>query len=610
MAEGTATPGPARFRVADLIVDVGTQTIQRKPDSLELPDLSFRLLAALVLRAPDAVSKDELIQEVWGDVVVSDETLTQRVRLLRQALGEDSQKPRYIASVRGRGYRMICPVAAIDPDREGRWLGGIWAKLVAAAVLVFAATWFFAADLAENDTATTRNSVAVLPFADLSPRRDHGYFAAGIQEELLTRLTRIGNLDVASRTSVDNYRPNDQSLPEIGAELGVSSIIEGSVRIADDRVRITVQLIDAETDRHLWADNFDRELTPQNVISIQEQVANQIAQALELEYNADTPVQQAQLPTSSLAAYNAYLVGRHHTFQQTRADLEQAISYLQQATRLDPEFAEAYATLGWAYSFLGTAYGGQPPQDVYPEAREAAMKALSLDGGLADARSLYADILTWYDWDFASAEREYEKTLELDPLNVLGYALFLSIHQRHEEAIAVIERIIAAMPDGTYVRTNAAWRYLDADLYERAIAEAKLGEDHPDAQSVLGLAYLGAGETEMGIQILNQDLLEQGRNPKQLSNLAYAYFHAGRVAEGQGLLAELLAKAEQGYVSPTLLADVYFAAGDADSAFAMLEKGIRERDRGIVFLQVSQGLDGYREEPRYHALLNEIGFSL
>jgi adenylate cyclase len=607
MNETTSAVAEGRFQVLDLEVDLARQTLRRRGQAILLPELSFRLLAALVRHAPDTIGKDELISEVWNNVIVGDETLSQRVRLLRQALGEDGQDPRYVASVRGRGYRLICPVRELGsstPPLPRKW----WLAVAAAVSIVAAAIWIIAADSGKQAPARTVNSIAVLPFSDLSPDQAYRYFADGMQEELLTRLTKIENLDVASRTSVEKYRSTELGLPAIAQQLGVSTVIESSIRVADDRVRITVQLIDAKTDRHIWAENYDRELTVENIFSIQQDVAERIGQALALEYKASPLSREVPLPTTSLDAYSAYLIGRHHTFLQTPEDLELAVTYLEQATAIDTEFAEAYATLGWAYSFLGTIYGQRPPRDVYPKAKEAAIRALSLDSELANARTLYADILTWFDWDFEAAEREYLKTVALDPLNVLGYALFLSTQLRHEEAIAALEKRIAATPNDPYVRVNAAWGFLHARQYSRAIEEAALAGQHPDARPVLGFAYLATGATDQAVGVLETDLRQQGRKPRQLSNLAVAYFKAGRVAEAQQLLEELQAAADARYFSPDLLADAYFAAGDADSGFKAYQEAVAARARGAIFLQLTPMLDGHREDPRYQALIQAVGF--
>ncbi len=608
---GNRDSGPAvsRLRLAELEVDLATGTVWRDGKRIDLPDLSFRLLAALISHAPGGVSKDELIREVWGAVVVGDETLAQRVRLLRQALDEDRQNPRFITSVRGRGYRLICPVESASSARETgsrrlRWLAAA-AVFIAIAILV--APNF---DISPGDTPDIRpdalNIIAVLPFQDLSPDQNHRFFADGMQEELLTRLSRLRELSVVSRTSVERYRDSITSLPQIAADLGAVAVVEGSVRVDDQKLRISVQLIDGSSDVHLWAETYDRELIIENVFAIQQEVADNIAQALKLEFTANGQT-AVELPTANLDAYNQYLLGRYHTFQQTPESLELAVTYLGEATALDPQFAEAYAALGWAYSFLGTAYGRYAPAEVYPKAREAALRAIAIDSNLANARTLYADILTWYDWDFVSAEQEYLRTIEIDPLNVLGYALFLSCVERHDEAIALVEQRIGAQNDDPYVRVNAGWRYLNAGQYEKAIDAAKLASQHPDAATLLGLTYLAQGEASKAIEVFEQDLDKQGRYPQQLANLAIAYFKNGQDAEAAVYRSELETLAEQQFLSPALLAAIEFAAGDADRGFELLQEAVDVRVREVIFLRVNRMLTGYRKDPRYKDLLAAVG---
>jgi TolB-like protein/DNA-binding winged helix-turn-helix (wHTH) protein/Tfp pilus assembly protein PilF len=609
MGEVASSPDNGVYQLLDLEVDLARRTVARDAEAIVLPELSFRLLAALIRCAPETINKDELVREVWDEVIVSDETLSQRVRLLRQALGEDGQDPRYVSSVRGRGYRLICPVTPIATNKNVGSPHKHWPIVLAAMLaLVVAVLWPIVTDKEETRPGPAIQSIAVLPFADLSPNQDHGYFADGMQEELLTRLAKLKNLQVASRTTVEQYRSTALSLPDIAAQLGVGAVIESSIRIADNRVRITVQLIDAQSDRHLWAEVYDRELSVENIFSIQQEVAEQIAQALALEYQVSQAPASVLLPTTSIDAYNVYLVGRYHTFAQTPEDLALAIKFLQQAVAIDPEFAEAWAMLGWAYSFVGTLYGEQPPREVYPKAKEAVTRALSIDHELADARTLYADILAWYDWDFAAAEREYLKALALDPNNVLGYVLFLSTQLRHEEAIALIEQRIEANPDDAYAHINAAWTFMRNRQYERAMQEANLAQEHTDARPVLGFAYLGLGEVEQAVDVFETNLQVEGRRPRQLANLAIAYFAAGRESEAQQLLDQLTSAAATQYVSPDLFADVYFAAGDIDKGFAALEQVVEVRSRGAIFLQTNTSLDDHRQDPRYLALIEAVGF--
>jgi len=235
-----------RLRVLDIDIDTTSGTVWRGDEVIDLPELSFRLLVTLALRAPAMVSKDELISEVWGDVVVSDETLMQRVRLLRQVLGDDSQNPRYIASVRGRGYRLAAPVevvAARTSTAQHR-IPRRWAVGAAIGVVVLAAFAVLRLTVGVEDELPAMRTLAVLPFDDLSEDNRFGFFADGMQEELLARLAGLDEVSVLSRTSVERFRDTSDSIPVISRSLGADGIIEGSVRVSDDRLRITVQLID------------------------------------------------------------------------------------------------------------------------------------------------------------------------------------------------------------------------------------------------------------------------------------------------------------------------------------------------------------------------------
>lgn len=593
------------LHVDDLLVDLKRRNIRRGADAIDLPDRSFRLFETLIRCAPEIASKDHLIARVWDDAIVSDETLAQRVRLLRQSLGDDSQDPRYIASVRGRGYRLIAPVseAAASPGGSSRKHIG----LIASATLLVGLALAWQLFPVTDDLATEPRVVAALPFVDLSSNKDQQYLADGMHEELLNRLAAIDSLAVISRTSVERYRGTDENLPVIAKQLGANAVIEGSIRVDGDRLRVTVQFINAVTDEHIWASNFDRQLSVQDIFDLQAEVANQIVEALQLEL-PDTAVRDERLPTADIAAYNNYLLGRFHTFKQTRKDLLDAIGFLEQAIAIDPEFAEAYAVLGWAYSFLGTEYGALQPGEMYPKAKAAALRAIALDSSLADARALYADILTWYDWDFVAAELEYQKTVELEPLNVLGYALFLSIQERHEEAVAMIERRLAADPSDPYAQINAGWRYLNAGQTGKAIAAANAAGDHRDRASLLGMSRLAEGNNLAAIKVFEAAVASQGQTALNTANLAIAYFRDGRDADAEPLLSELETFAKDNYVAPGLLANVYFAAGNADQGFIMLERALEERTRDVIFLKVNELLRGYRDDPRYLALIERVGF--
>lgn len=599
------------LHVGDLVIDVEACSVSRDGIVLDLPDLSYRLLLSLVHHAPHRVSKDQLIEEVWQGIVVSDETLSQRIRLLRQALSDDRERQRYITSIRNQGYRLVVDVSAGPARKSGVRLSFGLKSLLLIAVIILIGLGIFNTIriLPPADSAVERtHTLAVLPFADLSQNGDNRYFSDGVHEELLSRLSQIENFGVVSRTSVLPFRSTDLSIPEIARQLDVVNILEGSVRLMGNRVRITAQLIDGKSDRHIWSQTFERELTMENLFAIQAEVANNIAGALEIELSVTDRSLMVNLPTDNLDAYDNYLLGKYHTYRLTEDDLTQAVEFLVRAIEIDDGFAEAWAILGRAYSFQGSGYGNLPPDDAYSKAREAALRALTLNSELADAHSLYADILTWYDWDWAAAEREYKATLELDPFNLLGYALLLSTQLRHAEAIELVERLISRFPDDEYIHSNAAWRYLNARDYTGAIEHAVMAGGHADARGVKGWAQLSTGRIQAALELFQQDVAENPGIPVYLSNLAIAYFRNGDDQSGQETFDKLLLMAKSDFISPDIIAAVYFEQDKADEGFEWLNKALEVRSRGLIFLQVDHVYDRFRTDPRYLDLLNKMGF--
>ena len=586
----------SRLRILDLRIDRRSGTVWRAGELVELPELSYRLLLALVERAPETVTKDELIAVVWGDVVVSDETLTQRVRLLRQTLGDDGQNPRFIAAVRGRGYRLVAPVRASDSGlsdkRYAERLGVLPIVATALVIVIAGLLWI------------TRQEAPPGGTIDRLGGR-YGYFADGMHEELLATLSELRDVQVVSRTTMRQFLGSDADIRDIAARLGATGIIEGSIRVSGDQLRITVQFIDGQTDEHLWAESYDRRLSVENVFAIQEAVATRVADALATEFRQERP--ERELPTLSTEAYENYLLGRYNTFKLTPAELNTAVDFVQRAVSLDPRFAEAWATLGWAYSFMGSRSGGDEPAKVFPLARDAALRALALDPDLGDAHSVYADILTWYEWEFERAETEFQRTMSIDPINVLGYALFLSIQQRHPEALRKMYERLAVTPDDDYVKTNLGWRLLHAGRFEEAIAAVSEISTHADAASIRGYAMLALGRRNEAATEFENELRRRGRSQLSIANLAIARFLSEQQAEGRRLLEELERSADDAYVSPVTRALVQFAAGNDDHAYELLNDAVTRRARGVIFIGVHPLLIKERADPRLHALLNRIG---
>ena len=603
---------PGTTRIGDLLLDPRQRLLRRGTESIRLPKLSYELLLSLVRHAPGIVTTDQLLNEIWENVVVGDETVKQRVSLLRQALGDSSEKPEYIEVIRGVGYRLIAPVsAAVQEQKHSLRLRSAAMVVLGLLAIGAAAMWFDRAGEKDVEPGPdTPWSIAVLPFEDLSAGGDQAYFSDGIHDEIISRLSKIDMLAVTSRTSVLPYRNAAKNLREIAGELGVNLIIEGSVRHSDSRVRITVQLIDADNDNHLWSENYDRPLSVSNLFAIQSDVAEQIARALETELTVEELDELAQLPTDNLDAYNSYLLGRYHLWRGNAQDLRLSIGFFEEAIEFDSEFSRAYVGLGQALTFVGTSYGWMAPQEAFPLAEKQVAEALRLEPDSVQALALRADILTWYQWRWREAEEAYRKAMEIDEDIVLGYAILLSILNRNDEAVQLVETLSSRYPRDHWIRTNAAWRFLAAGDPRRAIAEAsvaiEIDDSYGDAFGSRGWAYLAIGEADQAIQDFERHANLQNRSPIALSYLAIGNISAGNRDDAMNLLNEIKQLKSTSFVPPEIFARVYVALGDFDEAILWLDRAYDARSRGLIFLNANASWDPIRNDPRFQSLLQKM----
>src|SRR5205823_3824133 len=370
----------------------------------------------------------------------------------------------------------------------------------------------FAEALTQSATVPRRRrSIAVLRFANLSPDPENEYFAEGITEDVIAQLSKIRALKVISSTSVMPLKKREQSLREIAAQLDVAAVLEGSVRRAGDRVRIVAQLIDAETDRHLWAETYDRQLT--DIFVIQSDVALRIAAALETELTADERTQIRKGPTTDPQAYQLYLKGRHCFFRYTQEGIRKGIEYFQQAIVKDPSYALAHTGLGMAYAELGLGLGhgaaALKPEEAYQRARKAAAKALELDGGLGEAHGLLAFLKYACDFDWTGAELEFKRALELNPGSADIHDLYghmLSALERYDEAVEMLTR--AQQLDPLAHRSDLATVLLRAGRYDEAVRTAALVIDldphYSMGHATVGWAYLKKGMYAKGLAELER----------------------------------------------------------------------------------------------------------
>ncbi len=609
MHSPTSQDGP--IQIGDLLLDPRQRSVRRGSETISLPRLSFDLLLCLARHAPAVVSMDQLLTEVWGDVVVGDETVKQRVSMLRQSLGESGGEPRYLESVRSIGYRLIPTVSAPDQETASSWRIP-WPLPAIAIVAALSLAVLLPRNEPEVDPAVVAVaswSVAVLPFEDISPNGDQAYFSDGMHEEIITRLSGIPTLAVTSRTSVLPYRAVDKSITAIAAELGVNLIIEGSVRYSDEQLRITIQLIDAVADKHLWADTYDRPLRVGDIFDIQTDVAEKVAEALQIELDGDAAADET-LPTDSLVAYNNYLLGRYHVHRGNSLDLERSIGFFESALAEAPDFAAAHVGLGQALTFIGTNYGWLPPDEAFPRAEHEVDEALRLDPDSIHAYSLRGDILTWYRWDWVGAEEAYKTAVDKGARFDLGYMLLLSILGRHDEATHMIEGAIEAYPRDRWIRSNAAWLFQRAGNPERAKIEADraiaIDDSYGDVYAARGSAFLSLGNIESALQDFEKNLELNSQSVAALSDLAIANYRAGNEERARQILHEILAIDVSTYSSYDAVAQVFVTLGDTKSTFEWLERGYNARSRGMIFLHEQSAWDPIRDDVRFQDLMRRL----
>ena len=451
-------------------------------------------------------------------------------------------------------------------------------------------------------------SVAVLPFLNLSPDAENEYFADGITEDVIAQLSKIRALKVISRTSVMPFKQRQASLKEIGAALGATTLLDGTVRTVGDRVRIVAKLIDVETDKNLWAETYDRQLT--DIFSIQTDVALQIAAALKAELSPDEDTRVRKEPTSDIQAYKLYLKGRQWFIKYTIEAYPLAIDYFDRAIARDPTFARAWASLATAYTEL--AEGGVAAPDVsFARAGEAAATALRLDPDLAAAHCATAHIKMVREFDWAGAEREFKRALELSPSDDDTYDLYGRLCAslgRHDEAVALQRRAQELDPNAH--RMDMVTALLRAGRYDEAAVEAKDAADlepgYDRARATLGWAYFLSGKKDEGLAELEEAVAISPGNTMWLGQLGEAHAMAGNTTKAREILGRLEERARVGFVSPYHIAYVYTGLGEFDRALDWLERAVAERTGPAYSIKGSFLLTRLHGHPRFRALLRQM----
>jgi TolB-like protein/Tfp pilus assembly protein PilF len=490
----------------------------------------------------------------------------------------------------------------------------IWLYVVVVAgaisVSLFLLGRYTAPTKLSGSTNAAAKSIAVLPFENLSEDKANAYFADGIQEEILTRLAKIADLKVISRTSTQQYGSKPGNLSEIAKQLGVANILEGSVQKAGDSVRVSVNLIQAASDSHLWAETYDRKLN--DIFAVESDIATTIAETLQAKLTGSEKTAIAKRPTANPEAYELYLKGRYFWNKRTAADLRTAIEYFNEALGKDPGYALAYAGLADSYTLLHV-FGAASPADSFPQAQEAAKKAVELDETSAEAHTSLAWMLILYDFDFERAYKEFERAIQLNPNYATAhhwYGVTLAMTGQFDRAIAEGKRAVELDPLSLVINANLGSDYFNARRYDEAITQLRKTIEMDPRFS---FARRGLGEALQASGQLNEAIAEYRKAvelddaPLSLAHLGQAYARAGQREEAQKILARLSEEAKSRYVRASSFAFVYLALGDKERAIDEMERAYRERDvAGAAWVKVDPMLDELRGNPRFEALVQKI----
>lgn len=565
-------------RFGDFEADLGSGELRRSGLKVQLPDQSFRVLALLLENAGRLVTRDQLREKLWSRhrLVDFEAGLNSAIKRLRDSLHDSAGQPRYIETLPRRGYRFVESVSTFPPAAPARI-----------------------------------ESLAVLPLANLTGDQRQEYFVDGMTDALITRLAQISALRVISRTSVMQYKNARAPLPEIAGRLGVDAVIEGAVSRSGSRVRITAQLVHAPTDRHLWAREYERDVT--DVLLLQAEVARAIVDEIRV---ALTPQEQARLASGRFvkpAAYEAYLRGRLHWNKRSEPGMRKGLELFEQACEQDPSFALSHAGVAESYNMLAY-WGVVAPGPAAARAKAAALRALEMDGVAAEAHAALGWALFSGDWEWDAGERALQRAIALNPGYTVAhqwYSHLLAYRGRFVEALAEIQRTLELDPLSLIMNSSAAFicvlarRPAEAERHARRTIEL----DAHLAAPYLWLAWaLQAGDAHApAIEALRQAAQLSGDSPRYLASLGHGLAIAGQRAEAEQLLVTLDRLAAQRYVAAYDFALLHIGLGQRMEALAALERACEERSPCLALLPGDTRFDALRAEPRTLAVLKRLG---
>ncbi len=604
----------------------------------------MELLILLVERQGELVTREEIAKRLWGeDVFVDvDHSINVAVRKIRVALRDDPEKPRFVETIVGKGYRFAAlvvsgngnasnqPWAAVRANTEIPGISGASAipvktklpsrsrivLLAAVATLAFiTGVWVLRR---ANKTAVSQppiKSIAVLPLKNLSGDSTQEYLADGLTEDLIGRLAVVPGLRVISRTSSMHFKDTRLSVPDIANALRVDAIVEGSVIREGNQIRVHAQLIRARTDEHIWAGEYEREY--RSVLALQEEVAGNIAGRIQASLAPQERTGSAHPRAVDPEAYEDYLKGRYYFNLRTVNALNKSVEYFQQAIGKDQSYALAYSGLADTYALLGFR-GRLPSKDVLARAKTAALRAIELDESLADPHASLAFVAETHEWDWARAEREYKRALELNPDDARAhhwYAGYLTYVGRIDDGIGEEMRARELDPLSLPINNALSGRFLAAGRYDEALQQVQktleLDSHFPQAHQTLGWVYLNSGKRDSAIREFRNALQLSGPDDSDLMlDVGFAYAVNGERDEARKILAKLKALHQKGLAASGSIGILYGALGESDEAFAWLQKAYAGRDPELTYIKIGRRFEPLRGDPRYQELVRKVGLPL
>lgn len=610
----------ARFG-EDFELDVRAYELRRAGRALKLERIPMELLLLLIEHRGELVTREQIVERIWGKEVFldTDNSINAAIRKLRQALRDNPEQPRFVQTITGRGYRFVATVTNGFRTKTSTQLEGskssvaelsssddlslanaaeaehssragvpekamgqrrIWATISALIVIGVSVSLIAWRKHSADRPPATRAMLAVLPFENLSGDEHEDYFADGLTEEMIAQLGQLqpGKLGVIARTSTARYKHTKETVAQIGQELGVGYVLEGSVRRGGERVRVTAQLVRAAEQTHLWAETYERPLT--DVLSIQKEIAEKITHSLSLQL---LPPESSAAARShvNLESYDKYLLGLHELGKGTRESGNKAVQNFQEGIAADPKDARLYAALGEAYEAMNTYYSS--PSEMMPQVKAAAQRALELDPKLASAHVLLGDVHLLFDWDWAAAEPEYHRALDINPSlpeAQLGYGTYLATLGHFDEAISRVQQAYLSDPLALDTRNDALWIYYYSGRMQETVEQAKKAiELEPTAG--LPYAMLARAHAQMGHRAETLQAAERAirfaSSPSVVTTTAAALARVGETRESKQVLNRALEQAKERYVCRFLVAEALIELGENEKALESLEQAFLQR---------------------------------